>query len=145
MYNNQKHFVKLWIGFFFSLSLQLARPLICSTFSVLFSGILPGWGTGLRASFLGLKSKNGRAWVCKRGPEQTQGLYFVLKSKNGRAWVSCKEVLRVSHFSNSSCESLLIFCTTGSEVCWQGYLIKVKVLFSKNWSYFERSNVPPKF
>ena len=66
--------------------------------------------------FLGLKSKNGRAWVCKRGPEQTQGLYFVLKSKNGRAWVSRKEVLRVSHFSNSSCESLLIFCTMGSKV-----------------------------
>ena len=106
---------------FFSLSLQLARPLICSTFSVLFSGILPGWGTGLRASFLGLKSKNGRAWVCKRGPEQTQGLYFVLKSKNGRAWVSRKEVLRVSHFSNSSCESLLIFCTTGSKVNNEGW------------------------
>ena len=109
---------------FFSLSLQLARPLICSTFSVLFSGILPGWGTGLRASFLGLKSKNGRAWVCKRGPEQTQGLYFVLKSKNGRAWVSRKEVLRVSHFSNSSGESLLIFCTTGSKVPYPPCLLR---------------------
>ena len=30
--------------------------------------------------------------------------------------MSRKEVLRVSHFSNSSCESLLIFCTTGSKV-----------------------------
>ena len=36
--------------------------------------------------------------------------------------MSRKEVLRVSHFSNSSCESLLIFCTTGSKVpghLWQ--------------------------
>ena len=30
--------------------------------------------------------------------------------------MSRKEVLRVSHFSNSSCESLLIFCTMGSKV-----------------------------
>ena len=30
--------------------------------------------------------------------------------------MSRKEVLRVSHFSNSSGESLLIFCTTGSKV-----------------------------
>ena len=46
--------------------------------------------------------------------------------------MSRKEVLRVSHFSNSSGESLLIFCTTGSKVPQTGRDFT-------NCPYFERA------
>ena len=46
--------------------------------------------------------------------------------------MSRKEVLRVSHFSNSSCESLLIFCTTGSKVPDPGSLGNVRTLGAKS-------------
>ena len=75
--------------------------------------------SGLRASILVPKSQNVRAWVCKRGHERTQGLNFVLKSKKKRAWASEKRAWGSLTFQNYSWKSLLIFCTTGSEVPWQ--------------------------
>ena len=72
--------------------------------------------SGLRASILVPKSQNVRAWVCKRGHERTQGLNFVLKSKKKRAWASEKRAWGSLTFQNYSGKSLLIFCTTGSEV-----------------------------
>ena len=75
--------------------------------------------SGLRASILVAKSQNVRAWVCKRGHERTQGLNFVLKSKKRRAWASEKRAWGSLTFQNYSGKSLLIFCTTGSEVTWR--------------------------
>ena len=72
--------------------------------------------SGLRASILVAKSQNVRAWVWKRGHERTQGLNFVLKSKKRRAWASEKRAWGSLTFQNYSWKSLLIFCTTGSEV-----------------------------